>query len=46
MENNFYSTEMPNYKGYMKKMNHEKIVNSFAQRPLSCCLIQEELILA
>ena len=27
-ENNFYSTEMPNYKGYMKKMNHEKIVNS------------------
>ena len=27
-ENNFYSTEMPNYKGYMKNANYKKIINS------------------
>ena len=27
-ENNFYSTEMPNYKGYMKKVNYQKIIKS------------------
>jgi TPP-dependent pyruvate/acetoin dehydrogenase alpha subunit len=27
-ENNFYSTEMPNYKGYLKKINYKKIINS------------------
>tara|TARA_Y100000741_G_C18242691_1_gene554246 strand:- start:430 stop:1440 length:1011 start_codon:yes stop_codon:yes gene_type:complete len=27
-ENNFYSTEMPNYKGYMKKVDYKKIITS------------------
>lgn len=27
-ENNFYSTEMPNFKGDMKRVNYKKIINS------------------
>jgi len=27
-ENNFYSTEMPNYKGYLKEINYKKTINS------------------
>lgn len=27
-ENNFYSTEMPYYKGYLKQINYEKIISS------------------